>query len=174
MFYTPEATFTFNPPVPLVGQEVSFNAGQSYDADGNIRQYMWRFGDESVVIADHPVVEHTYPEAGDYTVSLTVVDNDGLTSSISRSPQAVPPPAVVIGRAHLQGRTEHSGERLSSTATQPPPTPTAASSFTYRREPTPSSLECLTIFPLPNWMLSWREGLQKTLQTVNETKARFV
>ena len=119
----PEATFTFNPPVPLVGQEVSFNAGQSYDADGNIRQYIWRFGDGNVVIGDHPVVEHTYPEAGDYTVSLTVVDNDGLTSSTSRSLQVVPPPAVVTGRVHLQGRTDHSGATVSingySTTTNP-------------------------------------------------------
>ncbi len=119
----PEATFTYNPPVPIVGQKVLFNAAESSDADGNITQYIWKFGDGNAAITEASTIEHTFLEAGDYTVSLTVVDNDGLTGSISRSLRVEPPPALITGRVHLQGRTDHSGATVSindySTITNP-------------------------------------------------------
>ena len=65
---------TLNGPTPLT---VTFSALQSYDPDGNITNYEWDFGDGST--ATSITVNHTYTNAGIYTVTLTVTDNEGLT-----------------------------------------------------------------------------------------------
>ncbi|MCW3988216.1 MAG: PKD domain-containing protein [Candidatus Bathyarchaeota archaeon] len=78
----PFANFTFSPTKPFVGLEVSFNASKpiSGDVDGNITDYRWDFGDGN--IANDSIVVHTFEQAGNYEVNLTVRDNDGVESSI--------------------------------------------------------------------------------------------
>jgi PKD repeat protein len=56
------------------GQEVQFDAS-AQDSDGNIAFYAWDFGDGTQASGGTPA--HTYAAAGDYTVTLTVSDNDG-------------------------------------------------------------------------------------------------
>lgn len=51
----------------------------SYDPDGYIVSWSWDFGDGQT--GDGPGVLHRYDAPGDYTVTLTVTDNDGLTDS---------------------------------------------------------------------------------------------
>jgi PKD repeat protein len=46
------------------------------DTDGNIASYSWDFGDGNTGTGVGPV--HTYNAPGNYTVKVTVVDNDGL------------------------------------------------------------------------------------------------
>ncbi len=70
------------PENPSIKDLVEFNASESYDLDGNIVNYLWDFGDGST--ASGQKVTHTYSSPGTYTVTLTVTDNDGLTSSISK------------------------------------------------------------------------------------------
>ena len=67
------------PYVTQLGQSISFNGSQSYDPDGIINFYRWSFGDGSSQILDKAPI-HTYTEPGVYTVTLTVVDNDGRSS----------------------------------------------------------------------------------------------
>lgn len=55
----------------------SFDASGSYDIDGNIVLYDWSFGDGTLANGESP--QHTYAAAGDYTVTLTVKDDDGAT-----------------------------------------------------------------------------------------------
>jgi len=57
------------------------NASGSYDPDGYIVSYTWDFGDGSPwkTVAS-PVVNHFY-EIGDYNITLTVTDNEGLTNT---------------------------------------------------------------------------------------------
>ncbi|MCC5848336.1 MAG: PKD domain-containing protein [Verrucomicrobia bacterium] len=64
---------------------VTADALDSYDPDGNIVQYVWNFGDGSALVTtDSPAARtHTYTAPGNYTLSLTVTDNDGLTSASS-------------------------------------------------------------------------------------------
>ncbi|MGH9871912.1 MAG: PKD domain-containing protein, partial [Pyrinomonadaceae bacterium] len=50
---------------------------RSTDPDGQIVSWAWNFGDGGTSPEQHPV--HTYALPGDYTVSLTVTDNSGLT-----------------------------------------------------------------------------------------------
>jgi parallel beta-helix repeat protein len=70
---------TGGPYVGKVNQTISFNGSQSYDPDGTIIFYRWNFGDGSSQILDI-APEHTYFDPGVYTVTLTVVDNDGRSS----------------------------------------------------------------------------------------------
>jgi PKD repeat protein len=54
-------------------------ANLSYDPDGYIVSWSWDFGDGQT--GNGPGVFHRYDAPGDYTVTLTVTDNDGLTDS---------------------------------------------------------------------------------------------
>jgi len=76
----PIASFTYNPTYPEANQIVTFNASASYDPDGSIVSYTWDFGDGTPLVTENdPITYHTYTSYGDYTVKLTVTDNDGLT-----------------------------------------------------------------------------------------------
>ena len=75
----PVAIFTWYPPEPIVNLEATFNASESYDRDGFIVSYKWDFNDETPVITESdPITTHTFTATGNYTVTLTVTDNDGL------------------------------------------------------------------------------------------------
>jgi len=63
----------------LVDQEITFDGSGSSDSDGEIAQYAWDFGDESTGAEVSPV--HSYAEAGEYTATLTVEDDDGAVSA---------------------------------------------------------------------------------------------
>gem|GEM_PF-4909672 len=63
---------------------VLFNASSSYDIDGYIVSYKWDFGDGNVTVTTSPTIQHTYSSAGTYTVTLTVMDDEGLTNSTSK------------------------------------------------------------------------------------------
>jgi len=67
------------PYVAKLNQSVSFNGSQSIDPDGTIIFYRWNFGDGSSQILDISP-EHTYADPGVYTITLTVVDDDGRSS----------------------------------------------------------------------------------------------
>jgi len=67
------------PYTALLGEEITFDGSGSSDSDGEIAQYIWDFGDESIGSEVSPV--HSYAEAGEYTLSLTVEDDDGALSS---------------------------------------------------------------------------------------------
>ncbi|WP_296381774.1 PKD domain-containing protein [Winogradskyella sp.] len=62
--------------------EVDFDASGSID-DGSIVGYQWDFGDGNSSNSG-PTAMHTYAMSGNYTVTLTVTDNDGLMGSISK------------------------------------------------------------------------------------------
>ena len=63
----------------LYNEEIEFNGLGSYDADGFIIHYGWSFGDGEA--ANGEKVIHTYADAGKYQVTLTVIDNLGLSDT---------------------------------------------------------------------------------------------
>ena len=64
------------------GTPVVFNGSTSFDLDGDIADYRWNLGDGTTLNgAGRSIVEHTYEEAGTYSVSLTVVDDKGAESA---------------------------------------------------------------------------------------------
>jgi len=77
----PSADISVDPTEPTVGETVTFDASGSTDSDGSIVSYDWDFGDGSGGSGE--VTTHTYSDAGDYTVSVTVTDDDGATDTLS-------------------------------------------------------------------------------------------
>lgn len=68
----------------LIGEEISFDGGASYDTNtgGNIESFEWNFGDGNTAAGETET--HSYNAASapeTYTVTLTVTDNDGKTDS---------------------------------------------------------------------------------------------
>jgi len=61
------------------GSNITFDGSVSTDPDCNIVSYEWTFGDGTTGTGVNPV--HSYNAAGNYVVTLTVTDNDGLTGS---------------------------------------------------------------------------------------------
>ncbi len=59
----------------------SFDASDSTD-DGSVASYAWEFGDGST--GTGKTTTHTYSEAGDFTVKLTVTDDEGKTGSTTQ------------------------------------------------------------------------------------------
>ena len=73
----------------------------SADPDGSISSYAWDFGDSST--GSGMTASHDYAEAGTYTISLTVTDNDGATASTTRSVAVVDPANAIdfVGAARV-------------------------------------------------------------------------
>ena len=61
-----------------IGQDAWFNGSDSYDPDGWIVSYHWLFGDGGSAWGEN--VSHAYTTPGNYSVTLTVKDDDGLTA----------------------------------------------------------------------------------------------
>ncbi len=77
---------------PVTGEaplDVSVNAADSFDPDGQIVLYAWDFGDDTTVSGSDLVsTSHIYEFPGAYIISLTVTDNDGLSDSVSELVEA--------------------------------------------------------------------------------------
>lgn len=84
----PTAAFDFTPDNPVVGEEVTFDPSASSDPDGSISTFGWDFdGDgnfDKTVFSDEKVT-HTYSEAGDFSVTLKVTDDDGATDETTKT-----------------------------------------------------------------------------------------
>ncbi|MAG44739.1 hypothetical protein CL633_02515 [bacterium] len=57
----------------LIDQEISFDAKESFDPDGDTLTYFWNFGDGAV--SDEIKIMHVYEFPGQYIASLTVSDS---------------------------------------------------------------------------------------------------
>jgi nitrous oxidase accessory protein len=77
----PTVSFTYTPQDVPVGENVSFDASACDDSVGqnSIVKYVWNFGDEAE--ASGIMVDHSYTEAGDYTVTLSIADAAGNENS---------------------------------------------------------------------------------------------
>lgn len=87
------------PTVAYVGVAVAYDGSLSYDPDGDAIHYSWDFGDQSGRVDDIKVA-HVYQAAGNYTVTLTVVDgmlSDVATRAVTVYGAPHPPVAVAGG-----------------------------------------------------------------------------
>jgi len=90
----PIANFTYYPENPIVNQEITFDASDSYDPDGNITAYEWDFGDGNITKTTEEKIKHSYSEAGIYEVTLTVTDNEGAKNSTTKIITVYSPTAI--------------------------------------------------------------------------------
>ncbi len=90
----PKAIFTASQLQEMIPFTASFDATLSYDPNGQIKSYLWDFGDGSS--GNGPQVAHDYKTDGTYRVLLTVIDNKGVSGSSSMTVQAlnIPPKAT--------------------------------------------------------------------------------
>ncbi|MFF2371800.1 LamG-like jellyroll fold domain-containing protein [Agromyces sp. NPDC058110] len=72
--------------------DVGVDAGDSEDSDGTIASYAWDFGDGAT--GTGVTASHTYAAGGDFTVSLTVTDDEGATATASSVVTVTAPPVV--------------------------------------------------------------------------------
>jgi flagellar hook assembly protein FlgD/PKD repeat protein/lysophospholipase L1-like esterase len=88
----PSALYTVDAYEGTAGDERSFDARSSYDDDGTVTAYHWDFGDGTT--ATGPTAKHVYQQAGHYTVTLEVTDDDGTTDTFSDTPLTISAKAI--------------------------------------------------------------------------------
>jgi len=86
----PTANFTWSPLTPRMNQTVSFDAtstilGWNGNSNPPIVNYAWNFGDNNITSGYYPTIAHTYAAAGNYTVSLNIIDASGFTGNITQT-----------------------------------------------------------------------------------------
>jgi PKD repeat protein len=69
--------------VSCAGLSCSVDAGDSTDPDGTITGRAWEFGDGST--ASGKTAQHSYRQLGSYTIRLRVTDDDGATSTATKT-----------------------------------------------------------------------------------------
>ena len=84
----PYACFNYWPYQPTINSTVTFDAGCSWDPDGYITSYAWDFGDGTA--GNGSYVNHVYTAYGNYTITLTVTDDGGMTASTTSVIAVVP------------------------------------------------------------------------------------
>ena len=102
------------------GTAVSFNASASSDSVGTITDYSWNFGDGSPVddAGTTPTAAHTYATRGNYTVTLTVTNDDGQTGTAMQTVTVDDPPTVSVTPSATV-TTPSSPVSFASTASSP-------------------------------------------------------
>lgn len=80
---SPTPAFDLRPRYPAPGTPVEFDASKSFDPNDRITSYRWDFGDRTS--ASEQTANHTYVLSGVYRVTLTVTDDKGGKSELSRS-----------------------------------------------------------------------------------------
>jgi hypothetical protein len=136
------ATFAASPSPPNVAPTAaftsscselscSFDGGGSADSDGTIVGHSWAFGDGSS--GNGATANHSYAQAGSYTVTLTVTDDDGGSATDSRlvTLEASPP----------------SDQGDDSTVAPPPQSPGGDASVGPPSKPHASIKHCKKRFP---------------------------
>jgi PKD repeat protein len=84
----PFAAFTYQ----CAGSSCAFDASGSSDPDGAIAGYGWRWGDGTT--STGATISHAYATGGTFTVTLSVTDNDGITTAVSKRIIANAPPTA--------------------------------------------------------------------------------
>ncbi len=95
----PIPVFTYNPSAPNTKQFVFFDASASFDVDGSITNYSWDFENDGIVDGYGVTIYHMFNISGNYTVNLTVTDNEGATNYTTKVIQVVNPettPSFII------------------------------------------------------------------------------
>ncbi len=108
-----------------VGETLTFDGSSSSDPDGTIDSYSWDFGDGSDPVSGDNV-SHSYSTADNYTVSLTVTDDEGLSDSSTYT--------LLIEEPSSLSLSDQSTE--SSATPEPSPSPSASPTATPEASPT--------------------------------------
>ncbi len=81
--YTPSDQAAYPEENPVAGEAIIFDASASNDPDGRIVSWDWDFGDGNEGSGE--ILTHSYADADEYTVMLTVTDNRGGSGTSSKT-----------------------------------------------------------------------------------------
>ena len=109
----PNAELSVSPTPATAGEALTASASGSSDPDGSIEAYRWSFGDGSSATGE--TVSHTYDSGDEYTVELTVEDDDGATDTATETVTVETPTLRIDGISREVGGTVLSGVDLSET-----------------------------------------------------------
>ena len=115
-------TAAFSASAGAAGSTSTFDGSASSDRDGTVARYDWNFGDGTTLANGGAKPTHAYTTPGTYTVTLTVTDDAGCSTSIVFTGQT----AYCNGSA--AATTTRSITVSPPTVTVPPPTVTASPS----------------------------------------------
>ena len=108
----PLAAFTATPNPAVANETVVFDASASADQDsvsgGGAMTYHWSFGDGATLSSTNATVTHAYTAAGTYRVLLTVVDDDGESSSSEAFQGVSEPNASIAGAGYVPSSSSKS------------------------------------------------------------------
>lgn len=82
----PDASFDYTPSKPSRGDEVQFDASSSVSPDGYLTDYVWDIEGEKKT---GEKVTHTFEQPGEYSISLEVSDDTGLSNSTKKSIEVI-------------------------------------------------------------------------------------
>ena len=85
----PVADFSITPPSPAPPGAFVFDAGASFDPDGEIVAWDWSSPGRLLFEGSGPTFEFEFPFAGTYEIVLVVTDDDGLVSELRRPLEVV-------------------------------------------------------------------------------------
>jgi len=98
----PVAAFIYTPPDPKVNEMIKFDASGSIPNGGTITEYRWNFGDSNITTTTNPIIWHKYNAQGNFNVTLTVTDSEGLSDttwqiiSVTTPPPTPQPPTAAF------------------------------------------------------------------------------
>ncbi len=72
----PNANISISQTTAYTGENITVSSVSSSDPDGEIIEVLWNFGDGSPDSTER-IATHSYANKGNYTIVLTVMDNDG-------------------------------------------------------------------------------------------------
>ena len=106
-YFPPPSTGSNELPVSEAGPDrtayvdtvMHFSGRESYDPDGTVMAYIWSFGDG--ITKSGLTLIHSYDEPGNYTVTLTVTDDEGSIDSDSCTVEVEALPAPLA--ANVEG-----------------------------------------------------------------------
>jgi len=81
--HAPQAQFSVSKP-RYTERELTFDASQSSDQEGDELQYRWQFGEEQTEWRTSPKITRTWENPGKKTVTLTVKDDSPYSENASR------------------------------------------------------------------------------------------
>ena len=97
VYQKPFASFTATPEFGVAPLVVSFDASESNDVDGTIKNYIWDYGDGTTGMSKKE--NHTYSTPGTFLAVLTVRDNDGYTGTDTREIRILDKPLAPVNVA---------------------------------------------------------------------------
>lgn len=110
----PTPVLSVEPAEPHPGESVTLSAARSQDPDGRVVRTVWALPERTF---EGETVNVTFPEPGEYPITLRVVDAEGRENETSRLLRVVAnePPAATLGLATDQPRV---GEPVELDATE--------------------------------------------------------